>query len=611
MEEGHTKLFKHRWNLICIPLTLLSTAAIAQDAAPKDVPPSHWAYTAVQDLAGKGLIKGYPPDNRFLGGRTLTRYEMASIIERVLARIDDLLGQKANKGDSDNKADKADIARLESSIGEVRDLIAEFRKELLVIGADLNAAKDEIASLKTQVGKAQATADEASTLADQALESIKEMQGTLKSVQDQMVRKDRAATLRVGGTFHAWAETAFGGTPNGNSPTNFSSSAPGRQFAASGAPGDTFRMKRAEIFFTGQMLPGSPNANPTAPDVTDKPGQAYYYVLLDTAKTISIANGSAQPNSTLLQDAFIGYQLARRFRFEIGQQKTDLDEEGSRSSSELFTAERAIMNLLPVAPIATAPTSLGGGGYTGGVAAGDVGRVGYVRDVGAVVRYNSSLGKAMIGIWNGNGSGQGTSDSNRQHFADFNVYYTRIPHLLAGIWGGMNIGDSQPAFKDDRYGATLLYHNGQHLFEAEGAFTRDFSPLYASGNYTGLYQGSYGRGGYALYGYTVTNKVQLVSRFDVWDPAYQAGKSGASVTTVGGYNVPRYFHDLREYTFGVNYYPYGKATSGKGFLKDPDFNFDQRFKLQLNYIYDDVESNGTSFWGKSRHILLANFQAAF
>src|SRR5271165_4180909 len=95
--------------LLASPLLAASTTARAQDVA-KDVPPDHWAYKAVEDLASKGLIKGYPPDGNFLGKRTMTRYEMATIIERVLARMDDLIGG-IPKGIS-----QADFDALKSSV---------------------------------------------------------------------------------------------------------------------------------------------------------------------------------------------------------------------------------------------------------------------------------------------------------------------------------------------------------------------------------------------------------------------------------------------------------------------------------------------------------------
>src|SRR5579871_4776469 len=81
--------------IACTFAFLLSGRGLCQ--TPSDVPKDHWAYSAVEDLASKGLIKGYPPEGDFFGKRTVTRYEMATILQRVLARIDELLAAKANK----------------------------------------------------------------------------------------------------------------------------------------------------------------------------------------------------------------------------------------------------------------------------------------------------------------------------------------------------------------------------------------------------------------------------------------------------------------------------------------------------------------------------------
>ena len=72
-------------------------AAQAQAASFPDVPANHWAYQAVQDLADKGYVKGYP-DGKFLGKRALTRYEFATVIDRMAQTIADLSAQvKANQ----------------------------------------------------------------------------------------------------------------------------------------------------------------------------------------------------------------------------------------------------------------------------------------------------------------------------------------------------------------------------------------------------------------------------------------------------------------------------------------------------------------------------------
>src|SRR5260370_42198623 len=61
--------------------------AFAQPFA--DTPTNHWAYGAIADLAAKGLIEGYP-DGTFKGDRAMTRYEMAVVVARLLARIETL-----------------------------------------------------------------------------------------------------------------------------------------------------------------------------------------------------------------------------------------------------------------------------------------------------------------------------------------------------------------------------------------------------------------------------------------------------------------------------------------------------------------------------------------
>src|SRR5207237_8287230 len=61
--------------------------AFAQPFA--DTPTNHWAYDAIAQLAAKGLVEGYP-DGTFKGDRAMTRYEMAMVVARLLARIESL-----------------------------------------------------------------------------------------------------------------------------------------------------------------------------------------------------------------------------------------------------------------------------------------------------------------------------------------------------------------------------------------------------------------------------------------------------------------------------------------------------------------------------------------
>ena len=64
----------------------LGVSATAFAANPfSDVPAGHWAYGAVAKLAAAGIVDGYP-DGTFKGDHLMTRYEMAQIVAKALAK---------------------------------------------------------------------------------------------------------------------------------------------------------------------------------------------------------------------------------------------------------------------------------------------------------------------------------------------------------------------------------------------------------------------------------------------------------------------------------------------------------------------------------------------
>ena len=64
----------------------LGISATAFAANPfSDLPAGHWAYGAVAKLAAAGVVDGYP-DGTFKGDKTMTRYEMAQIVAKALAK---------------------------------------------------------------------------------------------------------------------------------------------------------------------------------------------------------------------------------------------------------------------------------------------------------------------------------------------------------------------------------------------------------------------------------------------------------------------------------------------------------------------------------------------
>lgn len=92
-----------------------------------DVPSGHWAYNAVTKLASEGVIEGYG-DGTFRGNRNITRYEMAQMIARALAKAPQSNMSAATRADLDK-------------------LAAEFRDELDSLGvrvAELEKHADKV-----------------------------------------------------------------------------------------------------------------------------------------------------------------------------------------------------------------------------------------------------------------------------------------------------------------------------------------------------------------------------------------------------------------------------------------------------------------------------------
>ena len=97
----------------------LSTTAFAANPF-SDLPAGHWAYGAVAKLAAAGVVDGYP-DGTFKGDKTMTRYEMAQIVAKALAKgaigaDDKLVSEFADE--LDNLGVR--VARLEKNADNVK-----------------------------------------------------------------------------------------------------------------------------------------------------------------------------------------------------------------------------------------------------------------------------------------------------------------------------------------------------------------------------------------------------------------------------------------------------------------------------------------------------------
>ena len=89
------------------------TAGVSAYAANpfSDVTADDWAYQAVSDLSAQGVVEGYP-DGTFKGEKNMTRYELAQIVARLMAKEDQL-----------NAEQQATIAKL---AGEYADELANL-----------------------------------------------------------------------------------------------------------------------------------------------------------------------------------------------------------------------------------------------------------------------------------------------------------------------------------------------------------------------------------------------------------------------------------------------------------------------------------------------------
>ena len=77
--------------ILAVAAVAALTAGVSAYAANpfSDVSPDDWAYQAVSDLSDQGVVEGYP-DGTFKGERNMTRYELAQVIARLMAREDQL-----------------------------------------------------------------------------------------------------------------------------------------------------------------------------------------------------------------------------------------------------------------------------------------------------------------------------------------------------------------------------------------------------------------------------------------------------------------------------------------------------------------------------------------
>jgi hypothetical protein len=135
-------------SVAAILVLAVASPAFAQPFA--DVPTDHWAFDAIAELAAKGIIEGFP-DGTFKGDRGVSRYEVAIIVARILARIE------AIKIPAPAPVAAPQVTRTD--VQTIQRLVNEFRAELAALGVRTTAVEEELTALKAKTTNVSTTGD--------------------------------------------------------------------------------------------------------------------------------------------------------------------------------------------------------------------------------------------------------------------------------------------------------------------------------------------------------------------------------------------------------------------------------------------------------------------
>jgi len=249
-------------------LTLgLSSSASAQAAPFLDTPTNHWAYEAVQDLAKKGIVIGYP-DGTYGGKRPMTRYEFAVALDRALRTVSDMISANPPAGTP------AVSTVTQADLNELQALVEKFRPELDTIQTNLTAAQDNIDALRADVLDTKVLANKAQ---DTANNSYGVGANRKFQISGYVQARYQAVSAGQGALARFPQGTAGGaGAYNGN-------------YLAGNSP-STFDVRRARLKFTGQL--------------TDN---TRYGVQIDASGAVTTGANANQQVTT--REAYVNYTL--------------------------------------------------------------------------------------------------------------------------------------------------------------------------------------------------------------------------------------------------------------------------------------------------------------
>jgi hypothetical protein len=264
--------------------------------------------------------------------------------------------------------------------------------------------------------------------------------------------------------------------------------------ASNAAVVDTFRLRRAELKFAGDISP-----------------RIKWTVMVDPAKALSVSTttssmsgqsvvtgASVSQSGRIMQDAFVALNWKPAFSIEVGQQKVPLGMEGTVSSGKLDVVERALFMT----------DKARGAGYAD------------LRDFGVMVRGKVAGGAVEYsgGVFNGLGEAFNDVDKNEAK--------TMVGRVIAKpkFVKGLQVGASMSRDRFELFNETARERQGVEMAYARGIF--GLKAEYMGGRDAAVTR----QGAYAQASARVHKAFTVVARFDTWDPDTRSEATAATVT---------------------------------------------------------------------------------
>lgn len=353
----------------------------------------------------------------------------------------------------------------------------------------------------TMAAEVVATLQQQAELLKQLATEIESQRALMREQQDKITSLEQKAAATATATATAVVAPVTPAPPppaitveTGGAKLKVSGLVQGWYTAADAAVVDTFRLRRAELKFSGDMSPS-----------------IRWVVMVDPAKALSLSAttstidgqnvvtaASIGQSGRVLQDAFVAMTVKPWMVVEFGQQRVPLTYEGgAQPSSKLDTVERALFMT----------DKFRSSGY------------GDMRDLGLTFRGKFAKGQLeyAAGVFNGLGEGFNDLDKNEEKtFVSRGVYR---PSFIKGLqFGGSLSRDGwhmTNTLGRERQAAELLYTRGLFGVKAEYITGRDGATT-REGNYLQLSA-------------RVRKPLQLIARMDNWDPDTRANNTVATV----------------------------------------------------------------------------------